>query len=146
MRKVAQTTSKCGAMSIEHNVNAAAVAQHDVVGFVIKHPKSNALAHPYTCIHTQRQTIMLNCSCAIFEATAGGRSVMLLLLATASTNQKCFCKFAQIVKFEYPSSSQKQQCWTTAAFTSICALTQFCLVLWCFLCIEKCLLEISVLW
>lgn len=142
MRKVAQTASKCGAMSIEHNVNAAAAAaaaaQHDVDGFVIKHPKSNALAHPYTCIHTQRQTNMLNCSCAIFGATAGGRSVMLLVLATASTNQKCFCKLAQIVKFEYPSSQQTQQCWTTAAVTLLnCALTQICLLPWCFICIEK---------
>lgn len=53
MRKVAQTASKCGAMSIEHNVNAAAAAaaaaQHDVDGFVIKHPKSNAHRDRQTC-------------------------------------------------------------------------------------------------
>lgn len=57
MRKVAQMASKCGAMSIEHNVNAAAAAaaaaQHDVDGFVIKHPKSNALAHTPAYTHTE---------------------------------------------------------------------------------------------
>lgn len=67
--------------------------------------------------------------------------------AASAGDGKCnifFCKLAQIVKYNCPSSQQKQQCWTTAAVTSICAITQFSLVLWCFLCIEKFLLEISV--
>lgn len=78
MRKVAQTASKCGAMSIEHNVNAAAAAaaaaQHDVDGFVIKHPKSNALAHPYTCIHTHRDRQTCSTAAVLFleRPQAGG--------------------------------------------------------------------------
>lgn len=53
----------------------------------------------------------------------------------AAGDGKCknfFCKLAQIVKYKCPSSQQKQQCWTTAVVTSICAITQFSLVFWCF--------------
>jgi len=106
MRKVAHTATKCGAMSIEHNVDAAAAVAATALQFrhlasKIKYTRIHLHTYICTCKHTHTHII----KCMRGRRRRRRRLRLRLLCYFCSKRRRqvqiknCYCELAKIVKY-----------------------------------------------